>query len=174
MTKPKTFSIPTTWVLHPVGVWVDANSGFIFNRLGRRLGCRHGHAYLRISRGGKLYYAHRLVFEAVHGCIPYGLQINHINGDKHDNRSSNLEAVSQAENLQHAAREGLAAWGERSPLAKLTERQVQDALATAGAETATACAKRLGVSRSAISMIRSRKNWKQLGVDAGCLQELRR
>lgn len=36
-------------------------------------------------------YAHRLVWQALHGDIPDGLEVNHINGVKSDNRPENLE-----------------------------------------------------------------------------------
>lgn len=51
--------------------------------------------------------AHRMVWESVHGPIPPGKEINHINGIKSDNRIANLEAVTPSENTKHAYRIGL-------------------------------------------------------------------
>ncbi len=43
-----------------------------------------------------------MVWEAFVGPIPNGLQINHKNGVKDDNRLSNLEAISPSQNTRHA------------------------------------------------------------------------
>lgn len=50
--------------------------------------------------------AHRIVWEWFMGPIPDGLQINHINLNKQDNRLSNLEVVTQAANMQHSIAHG--------------------------------------------------------------------
>ncbi len=44
---------------------------------------------------------HRAIWAIVHGEWPQG-QIDHINGDRQDNRLANLRAVSQADNLRNA------------------------------------------------------------------------
>ena len=50
--------------------------------------------------------AHRVVWESIHGPIPEGLQINHKDLDKQNNRPSNLELVTGTENVQHAQANG--------------------------------------------------------------------
>lgn len=47
---------------------------------------------------------HRLIWEHVHGQIPDGKEIDHINGNRSDNRISNLRLVSRSENLQNRHR----------------------------------------------------------------------
>ena len=47
----------------------------------------------------KFYFVHRLVYEAFNGPIPEGLQVNHINEIKADNRLSNLNLMTAKENL---------------------------------------------------------------------------
>jgi len=53
----------------------------------------------------KRYKVHRLVLETFIGKSK--LQVNHINGVKSDNRLSNLEYVTQSENMKHAYLLGL-------------------------------------------------------------------
>lgn len=47
---------------------------------------------------------HRAVALAFFGAPPPGHQVNHKNGDKSDNRPSNLEYVEQSDNMAHAVR----------------------------------------------------------------------
>ena len=47
---------------------------------------------------GKWYSIHRLVLEAFNGTIPEGLQVNHINEIKTDNRLENLNLMTPKEN----------------------------------------------------------------------------
>lgn len=49
----------------------------------------------------KRFSVHRLVYEAFHGPIPDGLQIDHIDGDKANNTLSNLRAVTPKENVNN-------------------------------------------------------------------------
>lgn len=69
---------------------------------------------------------HRLVVQTFIGEIPKGMVVNHKDGDKHNNKLSNLEIVTPSENTKHALENGLftAAKGVRTGKAKLTESQV--------------------------------------------------
>jgi len=64
---------------------------------------------LRVTMEGKNYKVHILVANQF---IPkpvssLPLVVNHIGGDKHDNRASQLEWVTQSENIKHAWEHGL-------------------------------------------------------------------
>ena len=48
--------------------------------------------------GGKHFQVHRMVWEGFNGEIPFGMEINHINHDPHDNRLENLELITHKEN----------------------------------------------------------------------------
>lgn len=58
--------------------------------------------YLQISMHGKAFNIHRLVAFAFCDCYAEGLQVNHKNGNKGDNRAENLEWVTASENQRHS------------------------------------------------------------------------
>src|SRR5690606_29052356 len=76
---------------------------FISQYLGREAGGKQGGGYLRFSVDGKHYLAHRLAWLYVHGKWPSD-QIDHINGDRSDNRIDNLRDVTHAENRRNTKR----------------------------------------------------------------------
>lgn len=81
------------------------------NKSGDRAGGSIRERYRRVHLKGKNYLEHRVVWFLVHGAWPKG-QIDHINGDKQDNRIANLRAVNAFQNMQNRAphREGKS-WG---------------------------------------------------------------
>lgn len=76
---------------------------------------------------------HTLVADAFLGPRPDGLDVNHKNGQRHDNRPENLEYATRSENISHSYRVLNRApvlppvvRGERHANAKLTDAQVQE------------------------------------------------
>lgn len=145
------------------GLLVDPHLGTIYGRRGQPTGwaCRDG--YVRLGGRHSAYqYAHRIVWEVVYGPIPRGLQIDHLNGRKTDNRIGNLEAVTQSENVRRALAIGLMPSGMDRPEAKLTDSAVLAIRATTGKISNAAWARALGIERSTIRSARIGKSWRHV------------
>lgn len=87
-----------------------------------------GYEKARLSYPRKEVRVHRIVATS-YCCKPEGKDIvNHIDNNPANNAASNLEWVTQAENIRHAARQGRMQndyWvGKRSPNSNLTDEQV--------------------------------------------------
>lgn len=113
------------------------------------------------SRKKSYALVHRLVAAAFHGPCPDGLECNHKNGIKRDNRPENLEYVTKGQNEHHAHQIGLKSHkGSRNANAKLNERAVHECKKMyAAGVSQSKIAKRFGVSQSAVSLTINGRNW---------------
>ncbi len=113
-----------------------------------------GYLVVSLRLGGK-YFArsvHRLIAVAFLGRAN-GLDVNHIDGNKHNNSLQNIEYLSRGDNHRHAYRTGL-----REPVGrKLSDDQVLLIAALKGTATQREIAQRFGVSRATIGLIHNRK-----------------
>ncbi len=92
------------WRAHPV------HANYQADRLGRIKGPTQivsyggvkddGYVYKRVNKT-KTCSSHRLIWEAFNGVIPAGMQVDHVNGKKADNRLENLQLMTPS---QHAAK----------------------------------------------------------------------
>lgn len=112
---------------------------------------------------------HRLIASEFIRPIQKGMEVNHVNGIKQDNRIENLEIVTSSENSSHAIASGLqkAKSGKDHGMAKLTDSEVLEIF---GMRTTSIpqheIAKQYGVTQTAISHIFLRKRWAHLTENA--------
>ena len=93
--------------------YVYYEDGKLFNKVGRgnikagkELGTLTNKGYLSCTVVGKTWKVHRLIYTLLKGKIPDGLQIDHINGNKTDNRIENLRLVTNQENCFNTKAKG--------------------------------------------------------------------
>jgi len=109
----------------------------------------------------KMTYGHVLVLEAFVGPRPEGdYQACHINGTKSDNRLSNLRWDTRASNYQDARLHGTNSKGSRHGGSKLSEDQIL--LIRQDNRLQAQIAEDYGISRTTVSVIKSKKSWEWL------------
>lgn len=80
-------------------LWIDNFSRK--SKQGKVAGGVTSHGYWRIQLPIGRFYAHRMAWIVCNGDIPKGYEIDHINGNKKDNRISNLRLVTRGQNVMN-------------------------------------------------------------------------
>ena len=97
--------------IHP-GLWYEEKTGLPWSSrkfLGggkgwatdgelKRLNCKNNKGYYQVGVAGKMKLWHRIVFKHFNGEIPKGIQVDHFNNVRSDNRISNLQLLSHKYN----------------------------------------------------------------------------
>lgn len=137
----KVRALPTRAVLQGLFHY-DPDTGIFTRRIrcgrqiaGKVAGSRRKRGYIIISVDGVLFLAHRLAFAYMTGSAPD--EIDHIDGDKSNNRWSNLRDASRSQNMANAVRSKPNATGikgvypnRKGFCAKITVNYVQKSLGT--------------------------------------------
>ena len=113
------------------------NSGYLFFSI-----------YNKNLKKTKTFYQHRFVYEVIKGKIPSNLEIDHINGNKTDNRIKNLQLLTHKQNVEKTKNKSII-----STNIKTGEKRIFDSIKKTGIE--------LDISRSNICNIcRNKKSYK--------------
>lgn len=150
---------------------VDIINGKISNKnSGKSIGsipCRPPSDYVRISfrHNKKVYYffLHQIIaFSA--GLDVLNKDVNHIDGNKINNKISNLETVTRSENTLHAMKTGLLNLkGENHPWSKLKEKNISKIRKDyKNGVSQGNLAKKYGVSQATIFDVIHKKTWKDV------------
>ena len=115
---------------------------------------------LKINRVTYALLIHRLVAETFIGPIPKWHRVHYRNGQRGDNKITNLQICSTSE---HSALHNLV--GEGHPRSTLTEETVREIYRRVSVgESETSVAKSLGIRQNRISDIIRARIWKSLGL----------
>jgi hypothetical protein len=144
--------------------------GPLYFRTERILKCckdTKGYPLARLSQGSNVFRSitvHKLVARAFIGPRPYGLQINHRDGKKWNNRVDNLEYITCAENIRHAVRLGLntPTQGEKNRHAKLDRERVVAIRSEVNYRNYEELGLKYSVDEATISRVRSRRTWRHI------------
>ena len=93
------------------------NKGTAYRKKGALSGTLDTYGYGQVCIEGKLFRSHRVVWKMAHGVEPLGLDVDHINGDKSDNRLENLQLLSHRANCsrEKTTKSGLPAGVGKTP-----------------------------------------------------------
>lgn len=87
------------------GIYAVSDEGSVFNlEKGIEIKQQITKGYCQVGLRGKLFWVHRLVYEAFHGKLIDGLVIDHIDGNPLNNNVSNLRQITSRDNVSEGHR----------------------------------------------------------------------
>lgn len=138
----------------------------------RKLPLNKGYPTIKFSKDGEweLAYVHRIVAKVFIPNPENKREVNHIDGNKLNNKVENLEWVTSSENVKHAYDSGLHTRtnvkGEYNNKAILTEKQVKEIkLLILDGRQNRELAAMYNVSRKVICDIKKGRNWKHVQIN---------
>ncbi len=129
---------------------------------------KHSNGYIRATINGKDKYIHRLVAKYFVPNPNNYSEVNHIDGNKENNRAENLEWCTRSQNNKHAFETGLRSYEELKVMAKMPKfkrrkfSREQIIEMRQSDKSDTELAKMYGVARSVTYQIRKRKSYKEV------------
>lgn len=124
-------------------------------------GYRLPSGYGQMALGGVAINAHRVAFEDAAGITPGGLYVCHSCDNPPCCNPAHLFLGTPTENRRDCAEKRRDSRGERHHAAKLTEREVREIRRLVDISS-SALARRFGVSRRLVRMVRNREVWRHV------------
>lgn len=119
-----------------------------------------GYLVVKLGHPNAAFGVHQLVAATFIGPRAEGMVVNHMNGDKHDNRVENLEYISNSGNVLHAHRTGLMrVRGAANGRAVLTEEMAAAIKGRPAHVPSTEIASEMNLKPYVVRKVRSGKTW---------------
>lgn len=148
------------------------NNRFFKGRILKSYLDKDGYPTIILSKSNKkrVIHVHRLVAQVFIPNLENKEQVNHIDGDKQNNRIENLEWCSNLENIRHSWSSGLSTnkhcWGELNYKARLSESDVKfmrtNFISRSKDFGITAMARRFNISTGHAANVIYRRTWKHV------------
>lgn len=174
--KPSETLDDEVWIMYPEqSEYLISNLGRVYSTKSKKLlSLVMSNRYMSFTAWGpnrtrRQVIVHKEVMRLFKGPRPSGLVINHIDGDRTNNKLNNLEYITQQENMAHAARTGLlsgeAHRGHKNGNSKLTDRVVLSIVdEIMSGSLIEELSTKYHVHRDTISLILKRKTWTHLNI----------
>ena len=105
---------------------------------------------------------HVLVATAFYGKCPDGFECAHLDGNKRNNKASNLKWVKRVENANHKMVHGTLLQGNSHPMRKVSSGEVLKIRNLCGKKSQREIGKMFGLSQQQISKIKNKTRWENL------------
>lgn len=100
-TEPTQKQLHDALTYDPLSGEVRWKTGVSNMMAGELAGAKHPSGYIVITFNSRTYKLHRLIWILLFGQIPDGFYLDHINGNRTDNRLQNLRLATNAQNQQN-------------------------------------------------------------------------
>lgn len=134
-------------------------------KLELKQGLSNGYKQIFLSKNGKsrAFKVHNIILFAFLGFKSSSMTVNHKDGNKFNNKLSNLEYITMLDNVRHGFKNGLMAVGSNNNLSKLTDAQVIAIryLSRSGMKP-TDIATNFKITYQNVWLIVNRKSWRHL------------
>lgn len=146
---------------------IDLENGIITTPKGTNGTICSSTGYLRVKINKRLLQVHQILAVEYFGEKCIGMTVNHIDGDKLNNKKENLEMISRRDNVKHQWESGLA-FNRGKETRKLSEdkvRYIRDnytPFKKTGENTLSALAEKFGVSKTVIKKVVNRATYKEI------------